>query len=77
MSELHAPEPAATTEQATSWRPTRKWAATQVTALTALALMYVTTGGWDTEETISAIGIASQALLGYLIPNSAENTNSP
>ena len=49
--------------------PTRKWWATQVTALTALALMWVTTGGWDQEETISLIGIVSQASLAWLIPN--------
>jgi hypothetical protein len=53
-----------------SWIPTRKWFATQVTALTALAIMAVTTGSWDQEETIAAIGIVSQALLAYLVPNS-------
>ncbi len=54
---------------ATSSAPTRKWWATQVTALTALAVMYVTTGGWDQEETIAAIGIFSQAALSWLVPN--------
>lgn len=49
--------------------PTRKWFATQVTALTGLAVMYVTTGGWNAEETIAAITIASQAALGYIYPN--------
>jgi len=49
--------------------PTRKWFATQVTALTGLAIMYVTTGGWNAEETIAAITIASQAALGYIYPN--------
>lgn len=49
--------------------PSRKWFATQVTALTALAVMWATTRGWDQEETISAIGIVSQAALAYLVPN--------
>lgn len=52
-----------------SWMPTRKWWATQVTAATALAIMWATTGSWDQEETISAIGLASQALLSWLVPN--------
>jgi hypothetical protein len=49
--------------------PTRKWWATQVTALTGLALMYVTTGGWDQEESIGLITIISQAALAWLVPN--------
>lgn len=49
--------------------PTRKWWTTQVTALTALALMYVTTGSWNQEETVALIGIASQAALAWLVPN--------
>ncbi len=53
----------------TNWKPSRKWFATQVTALTALALMYVTTGAWNQEETIAAIGIVSQAALSWLVPN--------
>lgn len=51
--------------------PSRKWFATQVTALSALAVMWATTGHWDQEETIAAIGIATQAGLGYLVPNEA------
>jgi len=78
MAEAVLPTPEQPTiPQKNRWIPTRKWAVTQVTALTALALMYVTTGGWDQEETVSAIGIASQALLGYLVPNNPENVNSP
>lgn len=49
--------------------PTRKWWATQVTAVAALAVMYFTTGGWDTEESVAAVGVISQALIGYLVPN--------
>jgi hypothetical protein len=54
---------------APSAAPTKKWIATQITALTALAVMYVTTGSWDQEETISLIGIVSQAALAYLVSN--------
>lgn len=49
--------------------PTRKWWATQVTALSALAVMYFTTGSWDLEETIASIGIVTQAALAWLVPN--------
>jgi hypothetical protein len=66
-----AVDPGTPAPQEPSLKPTRKWWATQITALTALAIMYVTTGAWDTEETISAIGIASQAALSWLIPNEA------
>ena len=52
-----------------SWVPTRKWFYTQVTALTGLALMYVTTGEWNQEETIGAIALVSQAALSYIMPN--------
>lgn len=52
-----------------SAKPTRKWWATQVTAVAALAVMYFTTGGWDVEESVAAVGVVSQALIGYLVPN--------
>lgn len=52
-----------------SLAPTRKWWATQVTALAALAVMYFTTGGWDTEESVAAVGIVSQGLVAWLVPN--------
>ena len=56
-----------------SLAPTRKWWATQVTALAALAVMYFTTGGWDTEESVAAVGVVSQALIGWLTPNSPDD----
>jgi hypothetical protein len=66
-----AVDPGTPAPQEPSLKPTRKWWATQIVALTALAVMYVTTGAWDQEETISAIGIASQAALAWLVPNEA------
>jgi hypothetical protein len=49
--------------------PTKKWIVTQVTALAALATMYLTTGTWDTEESVAAVGIVSQAVIGYVVRN--------
>lgn len=54
-----------------SWLPTRKWWAALVTALGALATMVVTTGGWDQEETVAAIGIVVARAVAYLVPNQA------
>lgn len=53
-----------------TWLPTRKWVATQVTATAALAVAWATAHEWSTTLTISAIGIGSQALIAYLVPNS-------
>lgn len=52
-----------------SLKPTRKWWVAQGTALAALATMYISTGGWDAEESIAALGIFVQALTTWLIPN--------
>jgi hypothetical protein len=57
--------------------PSRKWFAAQVTALSALAVMWATTGSWDQEETIAAIGVVSQALLAYLVPNDPQQAERP
>jgi len=50
--------------------PTNKWWAARVTALAGIAVMAVTTDGWDDEETVAAITLASEALVAYLVPNS-------
>jgi hypothetical protein len=49
--------------------PTRKWFAAQVVAIGALLTMYVTTDGWDDEETVALIGLVVQAFTTYLVPN--------
>lgn len=49
--------------------PSRKWFAAQTTALSALAIMWATTGAWDQEETIALIGAVTQGILSYLVPN--------
>ena len=49
--------------------PTRKWMAARIIALGALATMWATTGSFDQEETIAAIGIFVEAGVSYLTPN--------
>lgn len=61
----------------TSWKnPSRKWFATQVAALTALMVAWVNAGSWDKTLTIALVGLISQAIIGYLIPN-AEPAKDP
>lgn len=49
--------------------PSRKWFATQITAVSALLIMLVTTGAWGAEESVALIGLVSQASIAYLVPN--------
>ena len=49
--------------------PTRKWWATQISASTTLAVAWVSAGHWDKPLSIAAIGVASQAVVVYLVPN--------
>lgn len=49
--------------------PTKKWIVTQITAVAALLTMWVTTGSWDTEETVALIGLITQATAGYFASN--------
>ena len=53
----------------TNWMPTRKWMATQSTALATLAVSWVNAGTWNKPLSIAAIGVVSQAVVSYLIPN--------
>jgi cobalamin synthase len=49
--------------------PSRKWMVTQVTALAALATAWLQAGEWSTTLSVMAVGIASQAVIAYLVPN--------
>jgi len=49
--------------------PTRKWWATQIRAVTTLATAWVSTGGWSKPLTMASIGLVSQAVVVYLVPN--------
>ena len=52
--------------------PSRKWIVTQITAVGALLTMFVTTGSWDQEESVALIGLLTQALASYVLPNAPE-----
>jgi hypothetical protein len=49
--------------------PTNKWVATQVTAIVALLTAWVSAGVWSKTLSATAIGIAGQAIVSYLLPN--------
>lgn len=51
--------------------PSRKWWAARVVAATGVLTMWATTGSWDTEETVAAIALLSEAALAWLVPNQA------
>lgn len=49
--------------------PTNKWIVARITAVVALLTTYLTTGTWDTEESIFAIGIIAEAATSWLTRN--------
>jgi hypothetical protein len=49
--------------------PTRKWIATQVTAVAAFTIAWVTAAEWNSTLSIALIGLISQAVISYLVPN--------
>jgi uncharacterized membrane protein YjjP (DUF1212 family) len=49
--------------------PTRKWMVTQSAAVSALLVAWVSAGHWDKTLSIGLIGLFSQALASYLVPN--------
>jgi hypothetical protein len=49
--------------------PTRKWLATQVTALTGLVIAWIVAAGWNQQMSIAAVTLIGQAVAGYLVPN--------
>lgn len=42
---------------------TKAWIKARVTVLASLAVMYVSTGGWEQEESIALIGIISEGIV--------------
>lgn len=56
--------------------PTRKWLATQVTAVSAFIVAWITQGAWDKTLSIALIGLVSQAVLSYLVPNAGQSDGS-
>jgi len=53
----------------TTWVPSRKWAVNVVTTLVGIAIMFVTTGAWDVEESVALLTLVGAASTTYLIPN--------
>jgi hypothetical protein len=49
--------------------PTRKWFATQVTALTGFLTAWIVVGSWNQQLAIAAVALLGQAAVGYLVPN--------
>ncbi|HEY7050352.1 MAG TPA: hypothetical protein VH373_24265 [Jatrophihabitantaceae bacterium] len=61
----------------TSLIPSRKWIATQVTALAALIVAWINAGSWDKTLMIALVGLISQAIIGYLLPNGEPPASPP
>jgi hypothetical protein len=55
----------------TSWVPSRKWAASTIGAIGTLAIMYLTTGTWDVEESVGAVTLTVTALTTYLVSDTS------
>ena len=51
--------------------PTRKWLATQVTALAGLVAAWISAGDWNQQLSVAAVALLAQAAVGYLVPNLA------
>jgi hypothetical protein len=49
--------------------PTRKWIATQVTALTGFLTAWIVVGSWNQQLSLAAVTLLGQAIVGYLVPN--------
>ncbi len=56
----------------TSSLPTRKWWATQITALSGLTTSWIVVGGWNQQLSIAVVALVGQAVVGYLVPNSSD-----
>lgn len=52
--------------------PTRKWWAALVTGLGTIATMALTTGTWDTEESVALVGLVVERLVSWLVPNAPD-----
>lgn len=55
-----------------SWAPTRKWVASLLTGVLAIAGTAVATNGWDAEEWAALVTLGSTLSVSYLVSN--ENT---
>jgi hypothetical protein len=46
----------------------KKWAARTIVSLGGLATMFLTTGQWDTEESVMAVTVLVAAATSFLLP---------
>jgi hypothetical protein len=53
--------------------PTRKWFAATVVGLAGLGTAWAEAGDWNSTLTVTAIGLAAQRLIAYLVPNDKES----
>ncbi len=51
------------------WKPTRKWIAARVAAVTTLIISIILTGGFEQEQLIVLVTIVSEAIVAWLVPN--------
>jgi hypothetical protein len=59
-----------------SWAPSRKWVASVVVAVGALATAWAQAGEWSSALTVMAIGVGVQAATAYLLPNAPDERSS-
>jgi hypothetical protein len=52
-----------------SWLPTRKWWAATITALGAIAVLWIQEGALSMAVGIALVGAVVQALITYVLPN--------
>ena len=52
-----------------SWRPTKKWWAALVTVAGSWVANLITAGGFTKTIAIALVGIVSQMIVAYLVPN--------
>jgi hypothetical protein len=52
-----------------SWQPTRKWIAATITALGAIAVLWIQAGSFSMAVGIALVGAIVQALVTYVLPN--------
>lgn len=52
--------------------PSRKWFAALLVGIGTVATLYITTGGWDAEESIAAVGLTIERGVAWLTPNATQ-----
>ena len=59
--------------------PTRKWWAALITGAGGIAVMALSTGSWDIEESIALVTLLTERSVAYLVPNdpSGAGTRKP